>query len=110
MTLIAKYNRFARASRPSTERTLTSTTVVIFRDSGRTRLPHPLLKLKTRPSQSRHGPTYQTLANELWLDVDFLENIQTLLEDKLQVIFQGPPGTGKTYVAQKLAESSRRFR
>ena len=46
----------------------------------------------------------QTLANELWLDVDFLENIQTLLEDKKQVIFQGPPGTGKTYVAQKFAE------
>ena len=44
------------------------------------------------------------LANELWLDADFLENIQTLLEDKKQVIFQGPPGTGKTYVAQKLAE------
>ena len=43
------------------------------------------------------------LAAELWLDLDFLENIQTLLEDKLQVIFQGPPGTGKTYVAQKLA-------
>ena len=45
-----------------------------------------------------------TLANELWLDARFLQNIQTLLEDKLQVIFQGPPGTGKTYVAQKLAE------
>ena len=45
-----------------------------------------------------------TLANECWLEVGFLENIQTLLEDKLQVIFQGPPGTGKTYVAQKLAE------
>ena len=46
----------------------------------------------------------QSFANKLWLDVDFLENIQTLLEDKKQVIFQGPPGTGKTYVAQKLAE------
>ena len=45
-----------------------------------------------------------TLANQLWLDVDFLKNIQELLDDKKQVIFQGPPGTGKTYVAQKLAE------
>ena len=44
------------------------------------------------------------LADKLILPVDFLENIQTLLEDKKQVIFQGPPGTGKTYVAQKLAE------
>ena len=45
-----------------------------------------------------------TLANELRLDAKFLQDIQTLLEDKKQVIFQGPPGTGKTYVAQKLAE------
>ena len=44
------------------------------------------------------------LADKLILPVDFLDNIQTLLEDKKQVIFQGPPGTGKTYVAQKLAE------
>ena len=49
-------------------------------------------------------PDLQALANDLWLDRGFLENIETLLEDKLQVIFQGPPGTGKTYVAQKLAE------
>ena len=30
-------------------------------------------------------------------------DIETLLQEKKQVIFQGPPGTGKTYVAQKLA-------
>ena len=36
-------------------------------------------------------------------DISFLQEIELLLEDKLQVIFQGPPGTGKTYVAQKLA-------
>ena len=45
----------------------------------------------------------QVLANDLHLPVEFLENIETLLVDKKQVIFQGPPGTGKTYVAQKLA-------
>ena len=44
------------------------------------------------------------LAEELLLDVAFLDEIQTLLADRRQVIFQGPPGTGKTYVAQKLAE------
>ena len=45
-----------------------------------------------------------SLADELLLDLDFLEEIQTLLEDRRQIIFQGPPGTVKTYVAQKLAE------
>lgn len=44
------------------------------------------------------------LADELYLPVSFLEEINTLLEDKKQVIFQGPPGTGKTYIAQKFAE------
>ena len=44
------------------------------------------------------------LAKELLLPVEFLNEIETLLKDKKQVIFQGPPGTGKTYVAQKLAE------
>ena len=45
-----------------------------------------------------------TLADELHLPVGFLAEIETLLDEKLQVIFQGPPGTGKTYVAQKLAK------
>ena len=48
-------------------------------------------------------PDLRSLAQDLTLTVDFLEDINTLLEDKRQVIFQGPPGTGKTYVAQKLA-------
>ena len=48
-------------------------------------------------------PDLQALAEEVPLPVDFLENIERLLEEKKQVIFQGPPGTGKTYVAQKLA-------
>ena len=45
----------------------------------------------------------QRLADELLVDRAFLRRIETLLDDKWQVIFQGPPGTGKTYVAQKLA-------
>ena len=49
-------------------------------------------------------PDLQKLATELLLPVDFLEEIETLLKEKKQVIFQGPPGTGKTYVAQNLAE------
>ena len=50
-------------------------------------------------------PDLPALAEEVFLPVDFLEGIDTLLKDKKQVIFQGPPGTGKTYVAQKLANS-----
>ena len=45
----------------------------------------------------------EALAEELHLSAVFLENIETLIDEKKQVIFQGPPGTGKTYVAQKLA-------
>ncbi len=48
-------------------------------------------------------PDLPALADELYLSPGFLEEIETLLSAKKQVIFQGPPGTGKTYVAQKLA-------
>ena len=51
----------------------------------------------------------KTLACDLLLDSEFLEEIQTLLYDKRQVIFQGPPGTGKTYVAQELANCLARY-
>ena len=47
--------------------------------------------------------TAYDFAHSLHLPVEFLENIQTLLEEKRQLIFQGPPGTGKTYVARALA-------
>ena len=46
----------------------------------------------------------ETLAEELNLPLEFLVDIQQLLEEKKQVIFQGPPGTGKTYVARALAK------
>ncbi len=45
----------------------------------------------------------QDLADTLYLPTSFLEEIQTLLEEKKQVIFQGPPGTGKTLIARDLA-------
>ena len=52
------------------------------------------------------GPviSFTALAEQLYLPVDFLSEIYTLLEEKKQVIFQGPPGTGKTFVAQELAK------
>ena len=43
------------------------------------------------------------LADELLVEVDFLDDIVSLLKDKGQVILYGPPGTGKTYLARKLA-------
>ena len=48
--------------------------------------------------------TLASLANDLLLPQEFLEEISTLLDERRQVIFQGPPGTGKTFVAQALAE------
>ena len=47
---------------------------------------------------------FQELAKNLHLPAGFLDKINTLLEEKKQIIFQGPPGTGKTYVARKLVE------
>ena len=54
------------------------------------------------PIQAKHD--LQDPATELHLPVEFLDEINTLLEEKKQVIFQGPPGTGKTYVAQALTK------
>ena len=44
-------------------------------------------------------------AEELLCDVNDLQEIVYLLEDKGQVILYGPPGTGKTYLPQVLAEA-----
>ena len=58
------------------------------------------------PETGTESDGLETLAEELLLTepLGFLQEIETLLDDKRQVIFQGPPGTGKTYVAQKLAK------
>jgi len=55
-------------------------------------------------SGDEYESDFDALAAKTYLPIDFLEEINTLLEEKKQVIFQGPPGTGKTYVAQALAE------
>ncbi len=55
------------------------------------------------PVEKFRKPDLGTLAEELLVDRDFLEDIVNLLEDKGQVIFYGPPGTGKTYLARELA-------
>ena len=50
------------------------------------------------------GVDLTALADELLLEVAFLEDTVELLRDKGQIVFYGPPGTGKTFVAKKLAE------
>jgi 5-methylcytosine-specific restriction protein B len=49
-------------------------------------------------------PATETLAEELLLPRDWLEEAIDLLRDKGQVVFYGPPGTGKTYVARALCD------
>jgi 5-methylcytosine-specific restriction protein B len=44
----------------------------------------------------------QELADELFLEKAWLQEILELLEERKQVIFYGPPGTGKTWVARAL--------
>ena len=62
------------------------------------------------PPPNGNGPdpkqpgTLDQLAEDLFVDRGFLEEIVGLLEDKGQVIFYGPPGTGKTFLAKRLAE------
>ena len=55
----------------------------------------------TRSRQER----LESAAEKLLCDVNDLQEIVDLLEDKRQVILYGPPGTGKTYLAQELAEA-----
>jgi 5-methylcytosine-specific restriction protein B len=61
--------------------------------------------LRDREAAQRPAQTgLAALADELLLDLAWLEETVDLLRDKRQVIFYGPPGTGKTYVARKLVE------
>jgi 5-methylcytosine-specific restriction protein B len=55
-------------------------------------------------SSSMIQPIHSALADELFIDRPWLQEIVDLLNDKRQAIFYGPPGTGKTYVAQRLGE------
>ena len=55
----------------------------------------------TRSRQER----LESAAEKLLCEVNDLQEIVDLLEDKRQVILYGPPGTGKTYLAQELAEA-----
>ena len=43
------------------------------------------------------------LADELYVDRDWLRNVIWLLRDKRGLVFYGPPGTGKTFIAKRIA-------
>ncbi|SDS02715.1 AAA domain (dynein-related subfamily) [Paraoerskovia marina] len=47
--------------------------------------------------------TAKDVADQLFLDQSFIDDVLELLSDRSQVIFTGNPGTGKTFVAKKLA-------
>ena len=49
-------------------------------------------------------PVPHSLAAELYMPVEPLQELVDLLNMRRQLIIYGPPGTGKTYVAKKLAE------
>ena len=58
------------------------------------------------PVVQRHEhlrPVSAGLAEELFVDHAWLEEVRELLDERRQVVFYGPPGTGKTYIARKLA-------
>ncbi len=44
------------------------------------------------------------LANDLFVDLEWLSETVDLLREKKQIILYGPPGTGKTYLAQEIAQ------
>jgi len=46
----------------------------------------------------------QSLADELFMPVEPLQELVDLLNRRRQLVIYGPPGTGKTYVAKKLGE------
>jgi len=55
------------------------------------------------PRHERLPVPAEDLANELFVDLPWLQEVGELLNERRQVIFYGPPGTGKTYIARKLA-------
>jgi 5-methylcytosine-specific restriction protein B len=56
-----------------------------------------------KPSELRFPEVTPELADELFLDTEWLQRLARLLWRRKQVILYGPPGTGKTFIAQRLA-------
>lgn len=67
--------------------------------------PAPVPARDDKDKEPTSSQTLQRLADELFVPVEFLDTLLTLLRERGQLILYGPPGTGKTFIARKLMES-----
>ncbi|MBF9222523.1 AAA family ATPase [Hymenobacter ruricola] len=70
-----------------------------------TQIEYKAIEKRAQRIEAPPLPAY-TLADaeqDLFLSTDEIQNLQTALKRKKNLIVQGPPGVGKTYVARRLA-------
>jgi len=62
-----------------------------------------IYKSYSYPTQDNLTPIQEYISNARINEIQKMENINTLLQYKKQIILQGPPGTGKTRLAKNIA-------
>lgn len=74
--------------------------------------PFPLDSAEVRGIERERGTLedalvsdVSSLADDLLLPLEWIENVRDLLLKRRQIILQGPPGTGKTFFAKRLANA-----
>ncbi|MDB4981144.1 MAG: 5-methylcytosine-specific restriction enzyme, partial [Myxococcales bacterium] len=55
------------------------------------------------PKELLSAEECQELADELYLDRSWVDDLAWMLNDKRAIVLYGPPGTGKTWLSQRLA-------